>query len=1469
MFLNYWIKISSLLALICICFFLITSLASAQGTGNIWITDINNQNQVIEGYRHNVDIEGTEIFIDGAYDQLDNILQIQVYVNSVLTFCSSCGAGNGFFNVQFTVPAPCQKIVVEIRLDNAFQPDQWTEPIEIFITSGSNNTCTPECDDCNKASSGQGAGFPVDVVNGKMYYSTTDLALSGPNGLRFERYYDNQSTYNQDLGYGWRHTYSHYLDLSNLNQIKYYDNHGRLITYGKNRLGQYDEDWFFGTKLTLSGGVYTVTTWDKILYKFNSTGKLINIIDRKGNTQTITYDTNNPPRISTVTDVFGKTLTLAYSGTGIRIQSITTDPGNKIISFSYDANSNLQNFTDPTGKIWIHEYQPGADHNLTGIKDPLNHYVETHTYANDKTLTSAKEGDQEKLTFEYLTGTTTRTTDTLGRQTMYTFDSNLKLVTQINGPACGCGGNQTRTFTWDDFLRKTSEKDGKDNKTTFTWFNKTISSQVYPVRNLQYLREAVIGVPPNETWLRQTEFTYYSDIPRQDLALTEKTASVDTTGQYRIITYNYDTAGKANLLSRQTDGYSNGIFQSFSETFTYDPIHGSILTYDGPRGDVNDTTTYSYFPDNDASKANRGQLNTITNALNQVTTYTGYDLYGNPATINDPNGVNTDFTYDNWGRSQDSKIRADGTYNFDILTQQRYQDDGLLDYVIHPEGNVTDFAYDAQHRQTEVQQKPSLAGSGDKIAYQYDTEGNKTHEEYQFYNGSSWVVKKFTDFAYDGYNRLWKIISPIDSSKFTENRYDAAGNLQYVDDSNHPYSGSNHQFTYSYDALNRLSAVTVLNGTNNELTQYGYDTDNNIISITDPEIHNTTENYDDFGRNIRTISPDSGTTTRLFDPAGNMTQETDARGIASNRTYDAINRISSVSYPNSAYNISYTYDSLSTPYGKGHLTQMTDQSGTTNYTAYERRGFLITQQKIITPTTYSTSYSYNKNGAITSMTYPSGRVVSYAINLTKGRPQTITARVSGTNTNLLSSINYMPFGPVSNATFSNGRILTRTFDPKYRMLTNVVSGSVLSLSYDYLNGSCIEQESNIRCINDTITPGNNKTFTYDDRYQVKNTTGPWVTENYTYDKNGNRITKGTNGNTTTYNYSVGTNRLSSTTGAEPANYSYDANGNITSDGSSSYSYGDTNRLSVLVLTVLYTYDAKNLRIRKTYISGPLDTPFPSWIYFYDQQGKLIAEKDELSGKFKDYIYLENEPMARIDNNGPNNDTLYIYHNDHIGLPIVLTNKVGAIVLSTQYFAFGKVYSQTGSASNNIRFLGQYFDSESNLHQNWYRDYDPKIGRYREVDPAMKDSMLEPRSVYSYALNDPLSFVDLNGSKAIRLPGGKVISLPGGKLCTSKKCRLNEMNRWFFYALPEDQFGKWGPVPDPGKCMQVEAICGDRGTLKIPDNWKCTINCNCKTGAPDTINCFPRYPGPRLQTFPPGQHPKEWGPCPAQGPKNTA
>ena len=98
--------------------------------------------------------------------------------------------------------------------------------------------------------------------------------------------------------------------------------------------------------------------------------------------------------------------------------------------------------------------------------------------------------------------------------------------------------------------------------------------------------------------------------------------------------------------------------------------------------------------------------------------------------------------------------------------------------------------------------------------------------------------------------------------------------------------------------------------------------------------------------------------------------------------------------------------------------------------------------------------------------------------------------------------------------------------------------------------------------------------------------------------------------------------------------------------------------------------------------------------------------------------LTNSAIA--DSNG---EHLYLYHSDHLGTPLFLTDTDGVVVWRGEYLPFGEVFSEDTDPDGDgveveqpFRFPGQYEDAETGLYYNYFRDYDPTTGRYIEADP---------------------------------------------------------------------------------------------------------------------------------------------------------
>ncbi len=99
----------------------------------------------------------------------------------------------------------------------------------------------------------------------------------------------------------------------------------------------------------------------------------------------------------------------------------------------------------------------------------------------------------------------------------------------------------------------------------------------------------------------------------------------------------------------------------------------------------------------------------------------------------------------------------------------------------------------------------------------------------------------------------------------------------------------------------------------------------------------------------------------------------------------------------------------------------------------------------------------------------------------------------------------------------------------------------------------------------------------------------------------------------------------------------------------------------------------------------------------------------------------------------------------------MTDASRAVVWSADYKPFGESTVTISTISNNLRFPGQYYDQETGLYYNYFRDYNPVTGRYIETDPI--GIRQGSNHLYAYVQNNPLSRADYNGLASMWVSGG--------------------------------------------------------------------------------------------------------------------
>jgi RHS repeat-associated protein len=186
-----------------------------------------------------------------------------------------------------------------------------------------------------------------------------------------------------------------------------------------------------------------------------------------------------------------------------------------------------------------------------------------------------------------------------------------------------------------------------------------------------------------------------------------------------------------------------------------------------------------------------------------------------------------------------------------------------------------------------------------------------------------------------------------------------------------------------------------------------------------------------------------------------------------------------------------------------------------------------------------------------------------------------------------------------------------------------------------------------------------------------------------------------------------------------------------------------------------------------------------------------------------YIYLPTPagpmPIATYTGNGRH----YAVHTDHLNTPRRLTQSNKQVAWQWAFSAFGD--EQPTTAKNrfvdpattpnagsttvadvtfNLRYPGQYFDKESNLHYNWMRSYDPKVrGGYTQPDPI---DLAGGWNKFSYAYQNPLRFIDPSGLDVLNVIGDNAAGIP--------------------YGRPGDQYDTTFTITKPGVCDGQESSC---------------------------------------------------------------
>jgi RHS repeat-associated protein len=1239
----------------------------------------------------------------------------------------------------------------------------------------------PQTNQCtginNGASQNPQTGFPIDILTGSKFFRVTDFSTAN-GSLKLERFYESIAYGGQtfimtklpyQIGGGWRFSFQnelqfdtsgwlnggYYLELETAkggsfgftynrvygNFSPYQPDYSTAQTdYSLQLVGTWpsnpatmmsestqwtvhdpeDRVWLFQTFLNPLSGYYDVA------YP-------ISVTFRGGLTWTFAYGSSN--QVTSVTDSYGNTISFNWTiynpstngASGppvpIGITSASLPDGTSIAYMSQSVYS-MSGFSQPTADILTQVQHLDSSNNvidstsylfenssfptfITGIVDAAGNRRWTVQYDSNGRATLSEEPSGALATSIAYTNagypSFTRTvTNALGKSAVYNYawaygDVHMQSIDGLASTNCPASAKPYSVSN--GFVTSTTDEEGR--VTNYSRNGQGLPTQIIDGYGTPNARTTSITWSP--TYLVPTEV----DQPNLKTDFTW-----NSSGQLTQVTQTDETS---QSVPYSTHG------QTRTWSYTYD-TYGHLLTATGPLGGT-ETITYTY----NAS----GFLSSITNELGQVLTISSVDARGQPTVIVDPNGVSTDLAYDLLGRLTTVTVNPGANQ---AVTSISYDVVGDITQITRPNGDYLQYSWNNAQRLTAI-----TDNLGNSIQYTRDNLGNVTARSIEDPNNTLDLSQTAT------YDQLGRLLAFVGSATQTWTyAYDLTDNLISVTD---PRSDI---YQWAFDSLDRLISETNQDSSTVNLTRDGQD---RITAYSDPRSLTTSYIRDGFGDVIQRTSPDTGTTVHTYNALGKPTQITDGRGVVTNLSYDNAGRLLTKQYPaDPSENIAYTWDSTAGGNdGVGRLTQITDASGSINWT-YDAFGRITQELKITAGIAYTIGYAYDLENNITQITYPSGRIATYSRDAL-GRITGVTTQqnASSAAVTLASGVTHMPFGPLNSLNYGNGLALTKTFTQDYLISTLVVQNASTSnvvVSRSYTFGDSI----NVTGIADNVNPARSEAYVYTPSNRLQQGGGIWGTLNWSYDGVGNRTSEAlTSGYSNAYNYAASNNQLASLTqgGTTIRSFSYDGAGNLITDsnGSTTYNYAYNNRGRLATLTIgstqtsSYFYDG----LDRLAIDASPNLPLSGITqYVYDQAGHLLAESDDSGNTLTEYVWLDDMPIALVANVNTS-PTLYFVHADHLDRPIRMTDGGENVVWDAVYNPFGGVNSITGSATNNLRFPGQYFLMEDGLHYNWHRHYDPTIGRYIQPDPL---GFIDGPSLYNYAGASPLAAVDPKGLQIV-------------------------------------------------------------------------------------------------------------------------
>ncbi|WNC69620.1 RHS repeat-associated core domain-containing protein [Thalassotalea nanhaiensis] len=1255
-----------------------------------------------------------------------NSIEATTNFNGIARVFFESGSNHGTYIIKATSYwAPESPIEFQVTVKEGKDPNKEEDILTELLEPGRNLGKPKQCDAL--------VGNPINVITGNKFQQEIDYQGKGFMPLEFIRYYNSHSNSSSGFGLKWSHSYSRYItstteEVNGLEKTvaKLYRDNGQVVSFYQDRKSWYPVHADVRSQLTLASKKWRYTTEQNIVEVYNQQGQLESITHIDGNVYTLEYLDD------------GK-LQYVYSPNRSRLSfEYNSDDKIKRVFGSFDnyyryyeSNSGMLSFVQDNVSSKRYHYEDANYVSLlSGITDENGDRVSTWKYNDKRQAISSFNGNGlNQVNIQYHMDGSRTVTHADGKTTelLATAQLGLGLLTNVDGPTCDSGEEKSKSFTYDHQTNNILSKTVDGITTTFGNYDSN--------GNPGFVIEAYGSEDE-----RRTDYTYDPRFPNRVTHIKRPSVSVG----YKISHLTYDDSG--HLLQQREQGYElNGTPLERVISYEYNGPLGQVSRIDGARIDVDDSYHFNYHPLDATSFVPASLKDVIGPDGSVLKTNMKFKSNGSLSSYTTANGLKVDNTYYSYDDTLETHTRT--ANNISRTTFFTYTSTKQIESITTGYGsdNATtiNLAYDNTQRLIRVSN--SL---GDYIEFEFDANNNVVAEN--VYDNKA-VLQQQIATVFDSYNNISQQIS---ANQIVKSVHAADGRLIQQTD------GNNVVNKYTYDDLKRLT--TISNDTNgaeqsttNSQNLINYDVHNNQTHLTDANGNTTEYEFDDLGNLLSENSPDRGKWLFTYDSAGNRLTAVDAKQQTFNYQYDAYNRLLLTDTLGTSEDVSYFYDVCSN--GIGKLCRVLKGNTEVSY-SYNGFGELASQTQNIGSITTTVSYSYDLQGRIKDITYPSGSVVSYSYD-NAGNVQTVDLTQNGNTQNIINGAEYTFSGLLTNLNFANGLALNNTYD---------LAGRVTSLTNGPLNLlHSFDGAANI------ISQSTNQ-YSYDALNRLASASTNLGDLDYSYDKNSNRLTFTENSIQTQYGIAINSNIITSINTLIVNN---DANGNRLNRNGQTLQYTPYNQLSQIANVAQYKYNGLGQRVQKALL---LNTDIKTFVYGIN--GQLLAEMDVSGIVTDEHIYLGNMPIAVIKHKTAGSELFYV-HSDHLNTPRAITKQDKTEVWQWQSDPFGK-----GLANNDVdldgttfdynkRFPGQYYDGESGLHYNYYRDYDPTTGRYLQSDPIGLNGGM---NTFGYVGGNPLMYTDPLGlarwkGRIEAVAGGEIVGGIAGRAILTSDC--NEGKRW--------------------------------------------------------------------------------------------